>query len=443
MRIRIPDKYRTPLKPLENVDYIYAGGFIRDLLMKREPKDIDIAVNCSIEHIAGLLRKKAYIINERFNTARFTVNNINIDVNRIDGDVISDIMRRDFTVNAIASDRAGQLIDPAHGIDDIEKRILRPVSGRIFTDDPLRMLRAYRISYSHELKFARGLKKLILNNAEKIYDVSNERIGTELMMLLGSVGRSDVFRQMHESGLLLALFPELNETAHYRHRKYKSAFLLGHLLNTVEAVDSMYSEKLPQRMKKYAQDHPVELYLSALFHDIEKPACMREIEKGLSFAGHDIKGARHTKEILKERLRLSNTVTDTIGTLISMHMRPHLLVEDSNVKRKGFYRLIKDAGEHFDGLILLSMADQYASLGIMDKRYLKLHSNVLSIARSIEKKHIKIISGNDLMKRFNLKQGPLIGKLLESANDYAVSNKISDKDTILDFVKELLDKDSL
>ena len=257
------------------------------------------------------------------------------------------------------------------------------------------------------------------------------------------MNRGGVFRQMHETGLLNALFPALNNTEKFIHRKHKSNYLIGHLLNTVEAVDIIYNGRIPSAMKKYAEAHSAELYLAALLHDIEKPANMREHEKGLSFAGHDMHSSKTAKLILKNRMRMPNNITDTAGLLIAMHMRPHLLVEDSNVKRKGFYRLMKDAGEHFEGLILLSLADQYASQGIFDMRYLKLYSNVLSIAKSIETKKIKIVTGNDIMNALHIKQGPLIGKLLDLANDYAVSNKISDKAVILTFVKDLLDKGTL
>ena len=422
MHIPIPSKYKTILSPIADIEYYFVGGFVRDSIMHLKAKDIDIIVFVPLKEIEKRFKTKAFIINERFNTARFIIGGMNFDFNTAEYNLKKDIMRRDFTVNAIAADKKG---------------IIRPLSDITFRDDPVRMLRAYRFSEKLNMRFSRGLNSMVRKNADKINSVANERVGAEMNLIFNHKDTAILLQKMYKNGLLIALFPALKKTEHYWHRKFGTRKLINHLFSVCTNIDSVLNTVTIRNMKIYGKKYIFELYMAALFHDIEKPS-MEHMRKGkLSFARHDIESAKTASFILRNQLKLSNDSVQRVEKLIRMHMRPHLLVEASSVKRRGFYRLMRDAGDDIEGLFILCIADKIASDGIWDKRYIQLYRKVVNIKKAIKVKRINFVNGNDIMKTLGLKPSPLIGKLIEEGNDYAISHNISDKAKILAYLKTL------
>lgn len=435
MHITIPPKYKEILKPIENIDYYFIGGFVRDIIMKRKPKDIDIIVFDCIDKLEHQFGQQAFIVNERFNTARFMIKGFIVDVNRAES-LLNDIQRRDFTINALCADKNGKVIDNSSGLKDIEKGVLRPVTQKSFALDPIRILRAYRFRQDLNFRFSRGVKSMIKEAADDMLSAAPERILQEMLLLLSSPNSSLLLYDLYMDGVLTSIFPELHAVEHYYHRKCKTRKLIYHLLRTAQSIDVILEKKELSALRPYCSEHMFDLYMAALFHDIEKPSMERRVKKGLSFAGHDINSAKTASGLLKERLRLPKENIIRISRLIKMHMRPHLLVESEKVTRRGFFRLMRDADDDLPGLFALAIADKLASDCIFDMRYLDLYSNVLNIRKAIENKSINIINGRDIMNAFGLKPSPLIGKLIEAGNEYAVQEHIDDKSRIIDFLKK-------
>ncbi|MCK4524206.1 CCA tRNA nucleotidyltransferase, partial [candidate division WOR-3 bacterium] len=363
-----------------------------------------------------------------------------IDVNIAENGLKKDIMRRDFTINAISCDKEGNVIDIINGINDLEKHIIRTVSKNSFTDDPLRMLRAYRLKKELGFDFAKGLRSNIKNNAHLIKDVSKERINVELMMMFKSNESSYLFKELDEVNLLLNIFPYLLKTKDYYHKKYKTRTLYNHLLKTVYSIDKVIKHISDSDLKEYAKNHIYELYLAALFHDITKPIMEVRKKNKLSFAGHDLQSAMVTSDILKNDLKMSNQMIKRISKLIRMHMRPHMILSTNNVTQRGFFRLFRDADDDIAGLIILTMADKFSSEGIIDKNYIKLFRKMKMISNKLREKKIRFITGNDIMKAFKIKPSPLIGQLIDEGNEFALKNQIKDKSVILEYLKKKMNR---
>lgn len=434
MRIIIDSDTTSLLRPLEDIRYYFVGGYVRDKLMKRPYNDIDIIVFEPIETIEEKLQSVAFIVNNRFATARFSVNNRIIDINTVT-DLHSDLKRRDFTVNAIAADKTGEIIDSEGGLEDITRHLIRPVSDSVFKDDPLRLMRALR--YSADLSFAltERAEDMINRDSGLIRESAPERINEELHKIFSQPGRAYLMRTMAHRGLLKHIFPMLEGTESFEHKKHHSTHLLGHLLNTTEAIDSILNSDIPERLEQYGRENTFILYISALLHDIDKPGKMRKKGDGLSFAGHD-KGSAEKASRMLNNLRVSNRKIRSVETLISMHMRPHLLLASRRVTSRGYYRLMRDAGEDLEGLIILTMADKLSSEGIIDNSYIELYERIMDVKNDIEKEAISFITGTDIMDHFSIEEGPLIGDMINSGNEYAVDNNIDSKEKILDFLAD-------
>ncbi|MDD3804269.1 MAG: hypothetical protein PHW02_07815 [bacterium] len=434
MILNIGKEIKNTFRNLDPSSTYIVGGFVRDKLMHRKPKDIDIVSSLSVEEISKRLKLSPYIVNDRFNTARFYAKSIFIDYNAVD-DLNLDLKRRDFTINSIACDLNGNIHDPLNGISDINKGIIRLSSCNSLNDDPLRILRAFRLKHQLNFKFSRGLLTLARKSAKQIESVPKERIYVELKELLSKNNRGKVFRELHASSILLRLFPQLLPAESFIHVKHKSRYLLGHLLNTAECVDEVLSLKLPREFSEYANKYIFEIYLSALLHDTFKPECFTIEKNKQRFFNHDIIASVRMGKILKETIKASNEEAARVALLIKLHMRPHFLL-NQNATDRGVYRLFRDAGGDASGLLILCMADILSSEGRVETGYVRLFKRMKRIEKKISSKQVRLLNGDEIMAHFKLQQGKIIGEMLDSGNSWAVENSVSDKKIILRYLKE-------
>jgi tRNA nucleotidyltransferase (CCA-adding enzyme) len=309
--------------------------------------------------------------------------------------VEDDLVRRDFTINALAlSVDTKELVDPLHGLDDIEHRVLRMTSDKSFVDDPLRMLRAVqfaaRFSFLIEPKTFASMRA----HAGLVATVSAERIAEELTKLLILAERpSEGFRLMHEAGLLEEILPELETCVGVDQPGGFHAYDVFE--HTTRAIDAC-PPKLHMR-------------LAALFHDIRKPQAKRLTETGATFYGHEITGAKTARQVM-HRLRFSNDLTDDVVTLVERHMYTPPATE------KGLRRLVRRVGvDLIYDLLNLRRAD-VAAQGMGGKTD---DVDELEEAIRTELSHKPplglgdlAIDGSDIMTRFDLKPGPQIGATL-------------------------------
>lgn len=416
-----------------NIKAFVIGGFVRDCIMgiRKAKQDIDIVV---IGDGIDVARKVAEKINPKikvsvfknFGTAMFRYRGIDIEFvgarkesyslnsrNPVvsSGSLEEDQKRRDFSINAMAiclnKSNFGDFIDPFNGIDDLKnKRIITPLDpDTTFSDDPLRMMRAIRFACQLEFSIESNTFNAIIRNAQRIEIVSPERITEELNKILLSTRPSVGLKLLSESRLLGHFFPELEEMKGVEIKNN-----MGHkdnFLHTIEVVDNVSS----------VSDN---LYLrwAALLHDIAKPKTKKYTDNiGWSFHGHEFIGARMIPGIFK-RLRLPlNEKMKYVQKMVLLHLRPIILSQEE-VTDSAVRRLLFEAGDEIDDLMLLCEADITSKNEKKIRQHLKNFSLVRHKLKEIEERdHIRNfqppVSGDEIKDIFGIGPGKEIGIIKE------------------------------
>ncbi len=415
------------------------GGFVRDLLLNRESKDIDVVVAGNgitmAKKVAKAMNLKEGIsIFKNFGTAMLRYGDKEIEFvgarresYRKDsrkpavekGTLEDDQKRRDFTINALALSlipgEYGKLIDPFRGLRDLEQHIIRtPLDpARTFSDDPLRMMRAIRFATQLQFRIDKKTFSAIRHNLHRIFIVSQERITDELNKIMLSAKPSAGFRLLEKSGLLAVILPELDQikgVEEINGKKHKDN--LDHTLRVLDNV----AAKTGDLWLRYA----------ALFHDVAKPLTKKfDPADGWTFHGHDFYGSKMIPVIFK-RLKLPlDERMKYVQKLVLLHLRP-ISLSPGNVTDSAVRRLIFEAGDDLDDLMLLCEAD------ITSKRERTVRQN-LGNFRKVRKK-ISETEEKDAIRNF---QPPVSGHLILETFGIKPSREVgiiknAIKDAILD-----------
>ncbi len=404
------------------------GGFVRDKLLNRSyKKDIDfVCVGSGIElafKVAGQLPGRPFVSEfKNFGTAHLKYNDIDVEFvgarkesyhresrNPIveDGTLADDQLRRDFTINAMAislnKNDYGTLIDPFQGVDDLADRIIKtPQNPDItFSDDPLRMMRAIRFASQLNFDIESTTYAGIKNSKDRIKIISQERITDELNKILLSPKPSIGLYYLSDSGLLELIFPELEAmhgTDMIDGNGHKDNFY-----HTLEVIDNIS-----------ATTDNLWLRWAALLHDIAKPVTKKYIPPtGWTFHGHEAVGAKMAKRIFtKLKLPLQQELKQ-VQNIVGLHMRPISLTKE-NVTDSAIRRLLFEAGDDLEGLMLLCSADITTKNRLKIKRYKENFEMVREKLKDVEERdHIRSfqppITGELIMQTFNLKPGREVG----------------------------------
>ena len=417
------------------VETYLIGGFVRDKIIGRKTKDADII--CVGDGI-GLAKAVAKRFNpepkfsyfKNFGTAHIKVDDFDLEfvgarkesyqyhsrkpsVNP--GTLIDDQDRRDFSINAMAislnEKDYGKLIDPFDGINDIKKGIIRtPLEpSKTFSDDPLRMMRAIRFASQLGFTIEERTFQSIKDNADRISIVSQERITDELVKIIDSPIPSIGFDLLYQSGLLHIIFPQMVDLAG---AEYKDG--IGHKDNfyhTLKVLDNI-SEETSDTWLRW----------SAVLHDIAKPVTKRfEEGHGWTFHGHEVVGGRMVPKIFTKLKLPLNEKMKFVRKMVELHLRPISLTKE-NITDSAIRRLLFDAGEDFDALMMLCEADITSKNKWKVKKFMENFQLVRQRCDEVEEKdRIRSwqppINGELIMEIFGLKPSKPVGIIKDAIKD--------------------------
>ena len=440
----------TQVAAEKNVHVYVIGGFVRDLLLKRPSKDIDIVVIGNgiefAEHVAHKLKVKLAVF-KNFGTAMLKYKDVEVEFvgarkesYRADsrkpivenGTLEDDQQRRDFTINALAiglhPDQLGQLLDPFEGIADIEKKLIRtPLNPTItFSDDPLRMLRAIRFAAQLNFEIDIAAINAIKSNVERIGIISQERITDEINKIVLSPKPSVGFKYLLDTGLLKKIFPlmaNLQGVDFIEGKGHKDNFY-----HTLQVLDNI-SETTSDLWLRWA----------AILHDIAKPQTKRfEPGHGFTFHGHEDKGARMVPKIFAELKLPLNEKMKFVQKMVQLHLRPIVLAQEI-VTDSAVRRLLFDAGDDIDSLMLLCKADVTTKNEYKVKKYRNNFELVQQKLKDVEQRD-KLrnwqppVSGTDIMHLFGIKEGREVGIIKSQIREAILEGEIpNDRKPAIDF----------
>jgi len=425
-----------------NIPVYLVGGSVRDALTGKENcKDIDLMVEKDSEKFSNELAKqlnvKKIIKFEKFYTYRIPYPDIGIEIAAARKETYNpdsrkpetvtltsieeDLSRRDFTVNAIAASlmekNFGDIYDPLNGIADLNKGLLiTPKDPDVtFSDDPLRMLRAIRFATTLNFKLDNKIIDSIKEQSDRIKIVSSERVTTEIIKILSSEKPSIGFYQLKETDLLKHIFPEIDIMPGVdiiNGHSHKDVFI-----HTLEVIDN--AAKLSDKM---------EIRFAALVHDIAKPQTKKYYKnKGWTFHGHEEIGRRMLKKVAR-RMKLSNELKDYLMVLTKLHLRPIALAK-KNISDKAVRRLMYEAGDYIDDLMILCRADITTKDKKKINKYIRNFERVESLMKDVklrdEMRAFKSpVDGHIIMKTFSLKEGRVVGLFKKSIEEAILDCKI-------------------
>ena len=430
------------------VECYVVGGYVRDIFLERPSNDIDVVVVGSGIAVAQALKKelgrKAYLsVFKNFGTAQVKIRDKKheeIEVEFVgarkesyshdsrkpvveDGTLEDDQCRRDFTINALAiclnHDRFGELVDPFDGIYDMEDGLIRtPLDPDItFSDDPLRMLRCVRFATQLRFDIEQETKEALRRNTQRLKIISGERIAEELNKILLAAHPSIGLLELHDSGLLQLILPELSaldivETRNGRAHK-------NNFYHTLEVLENVCKTDQSQLWLRWA----------ALLHDIGKTKSKRwDNQQGWTFHNHNFIGAKMVPEIFR-RLKLPlDAKMKYVQKLVDLHMRP-IVIADEEVTDSAVRRLMNDAGDDIDDLMLLCEADITSKNEVRKKRFLENFRIVREKLTDLKEKDYKrllqpVIDGNEIMEMFHLSPSPEVGILKKCLKDAVLDNQV-------------------
>jgi putative nucleotidyltransferase with HDIG domain len=501
-RVRLPAEAHAALVKVAGLKHpspVYlVGGAVRDAALGRPVGDVDLAAKDARLLAAAVARafKGTLVTLDPDNSVYRLVlppargrGLKQIDVAEIlGGSIQADLARRDFTANAVALEVTadlkaavpeGSFLDPRGGLKDLARGVLRVEDDKPFKDDPLRLLRAFRISAQTGLALEPATLELIRKHRRLARDPAGERVQAELLALLAVPGASAFLAAMDACGLLTALFEDLEPARRCAEDYYGPGGVMKHSLDVCARVDFVLTDfaKIYPDLGRAFETHLAArssggvperavIMLAALLHDVAKPETAKTIGGRLRFFEHDTIGAERAAKILRD-LRFSREHVDTVAEIVRQHLRPgHLASSAEPVTDKAVYRFFRDLGERAPSLLVVCWGDHASYMAEPKlKRLLSAACGARSAAPSRLRtedarktvRHLQLVSmllrrffdqdrapvparlldGGEVMKALKIPPGPKVGDILERLREAQAEGKVKDRAQALAFVAKL------
>jgi len=471
------------------------GGAVRDAFLKRQSYDLDFVTPGDSMKIARKLaddlgaayfpldseRKVARVVlKARDDLSIPGAHPLRVDFSAFQGvDLISDLQRRDFTINAMALEihHLETLIDPTGGAADLKSKCLRACSASSFLDDPVRILRAGRFSVDLDLKVQSDTLRLMREAKLHLPDVSPERVRDELFRILIISHPASSLRILDKLEVLEYILPEVCLLKDELQSPPHVMDVWNHTLDSINRLESLLDVLAPEynpdkasnltlgmvvvhlgRFRQKLADHLNNalnpdrphrgiIFLAALYHDVGKLTTRTVDEQGnFKFIGHD-QIAGKLVEKRGQALKLSNLEIERLVSIVSHHMRPSLLSHPvESPSRKAVYRFFRDTGAAGVDICLLSLADMLATYGPtlpQDRwaRHVEVVRTLLGAWWEDKEESVfppALINGNDLKEELKLSTGPIIGYLLESIREAQVTGDIQNRQEALNLARVIV-----
>ena len=470
------------LSDLDITSYL-VGGAVRDALIGKTTRDVDIAVRGSAdqagEALSDALNGHKIRIDFERDAARVVAGNrdhrVVIDLLSLpDEGILKDLRRRDFTINAIATPLESavsgnwELIDPLGGLQDIDSGCIRAASDTVFADDPVRLLRAARLSAETGFAIQNETKSLIRRDAAKLTESSSERIREELLRILDSKFSAKWIRLMDDLGLLSTLIPELDLSRGVDQPKEHYYDVFGHLVAALDYADQIVSGQyecdlvdamMPRFLGMdayFARDvsdghsRGTFLKLTALLHDIAKPHTKTVEPSGrVRFFGHSEAGEEMVQDILA-RLRFGRRGVRTVGAMVRHHLRPRQMSSKADLPTKrAIHRYYRDLGDVALDTLYLNMADFLAARGPLltyeeMRKQARIINHIIEVGPQSQNPVASrrgLLTGHDIMNEFQTGPGPLVGRLLKSVAQAEASGRVKTRDEALKLARANLEQE--
>ena len=481
------------------------GGFIRDSLLGRAARDIDIIVPgdpfAVAQQVARELGGSFVPLDQQHCIARVVYTSrqkaaadpnspeegaLVIDFARYDGRVEDDLARRDFTVDAMAvpvavivahlsedgmvsGDITDSVLDPLGGLHDLEDGRIRASGPGGFEDDPGRLLRAVRLARELGFTIDPQTESAIRAHAHMVSRVAAERTREELLKLLGLPHAADNIRYLDNLGLLAATFPELAVCRDVEQPTCHFWDVLEHSIQTVATYEFITRQAdwrygNDEMLENVPDDPAYRMYLATpvsleasrstliklacLLHDIAKPQTKSLEDTGRArFLGHAREGALITRDML-QRLRFSTQETAFVETLVCQHLRPAQMSTEGMPTRRAVYRFFRDAGGAGIGVLYVAMADYLACRGPLFTMY--EWRNVCELVDFILHEHerqevavapSRLIDGSELVRALEIRPGPAVGLLLETIREAQAAGLVNSRDDALKLARRTIESE--
>jgi len=437
------------------------GGSIRDMLLGRTPSDYDIAVEGNPEQFAQeMASTRAGRVVEMGKTGqkifRVILGQNVFDIASLNGvNIENDLKQRDFTINAIAyALSSGEIIDCVGGLQDLADRKIRMVSKAIFKKDPIRLIRAYRMSSCLEFDIEEHTVTAIKNEAERIKHSAGERVRVEFFKILGTEKSYDYLSQMVETELLTAIFPDLSrlkgciQDVHHIHDVFEHTMKAYQHLETIMNDFGSYIPNISIHLNQDMDDtNTILLKCAILLHDIGKPWVKTIDNNGHThFYGHAKKSADMAQKI-SQRLSFSTREMRFVDFIIRNHMKPQFLFtahQKKTLKHSGLTRFFVKCKKNSPYLLLHAMADikaKHVGKTKTDPAFISFIKEIMyDFYNHFKPKSEKprLVTGYDLIHVFALTPSPLFKTILNLIEEARLTNRIHNREEALILVKEFL-----